>query len=222
MAVPEDRRKANGRLSGLQVVIGVVFSVLAVNFWVLQVVQHAKFEEMAENNHQRTLALRAPRGLVFDRDGRIMVENRHSYSISIVREHTKDINRTIRILAAVLGIDESEGRTIVERHRREPTYRPITIIQDASLAQVAAVTARRLDFELPDVYVEPVPTRRYPDTLAAHLFGYVGEVSDAQVADDSSLKSGDITGQSGIEKVYNAYLMGEDGAKRVVVNSVGR
>jgi penicillin-binding protein 2 len=84
------------------------------------------------------------------------------------------------------------------------------------------VTARRLDFELPDVYVEKVPTRRYPDTLAAHLFGYVGEVSDAQVADDSSLKSGDITGQSGIEKVYNAYLMGEDGAKRVVVNSVGR
>jgi penicillin-binding protein 2 len=218
----EDRRKASVRLSGLQVLVGVLFSVLAVSFWVLQIVQHAKFEELAENNHQRTLSLRAPRGLVFDRDGRVLVENRHSYSISIDREHTKDINRTIRTLAAVLGIDEAEVRTIVERHRREPTYRPITIIQDATLAQVAAVTARRLDFELPDVRVEPVPTRRYPETLAAHLFGYVGEVSDAQVGDDSSLKSGDITGQSGIEKVYNAYLMGEDGAKRVVVNSVGR
>ena len=125
--------------------------MLAVSFWVLQIVQHAKFEELAENNHQRTLALRAPRGLVFDRDGRVLVENRHSYSISIDREHTKDINRTIRMLAAVLGIDESEVRTIVEHHRREPTYRPITIIQDATLAQVAAVTARRLDFELPDV-----------------------------------------------------------------------
>jgi penicillin-binding protein 2 len=218
----EDRRKAHTRLSGLQYVIAMSFAVLAVSFWVLQIVQHAKFEELAENNHQRTLALRAPRGLVFDRDGKIMVENRHSYSISIVREHTKDLDRTIRILASVIGLDESGVRAIVDRHRREPTYRPITIIQDASLAQVAAVTARRLDFELPDVLVEPVPTRRYPDTLAAHLFGYVGEVSDAQVADDSSLKSGDITGQSGIEKVYNAYLMGEDGAKRVVVNSVGR
>jgi penicillin-binding protein 2 len=218
----EDRRKANVRLSGLQVFVGVLFSVLAVSFWVLQIVQHAKFEELAENNHQRTLAMPAPRGLVFDRDGRVMVENRSSYSISIVREHTKDINRTIRLLAAVLRIDESDVRTIVEHHRREPTYRPITIIQDASLAQVAAVAARRLDFELPDVVVRPVPTRRYPETLAAHLFGYVGEVSDAQVGDDSSLKSGDITGQSGIEKVYNAYLMGEDGAKRVVVNSVGR
>jgi penicillin-binding protein 2 len=218
----EDRRKATLRLNALQFVIAVLFSVLAVSFWTLQVVQHAKYEELAENNHQRTLALRAPRGLVFDRDGRVMVENRHSYSISIVREHTKDLNRTVRVLAAVLGLDEAGVRTIVDRHRKEPTYRPITIIQDATLAQVAAVTARRLDFELPDVVVEQVPTRRYPETLGAHLFGYVGEVSDAQVADNSSLKSGDITGQSGLEKIYNAYLMGEDGARRVVVNSVGR
>ncbi len=218
----EDRRRAGIRLSALQVIIAAVFSVLAVSFWVLQVLQHQQYDEMAENNHQRTLALRAPRGLVFDRDGRVMVENRHSYSISIVREHTKDLPRTIHILADVLGLDEAGLRTIVERHRREPTYRPITIIQDASLAQVAAVVARRLDSELPDVVVEQVPTRRYPDTMAAHLFGYVGEVSDSQVAEDDSLRSGDITGQSGIEKVYNTYLMGSDGARRVVVNSVGR
>jgi penicillin-binding protein 2 len=203
-------------------VVAVLFSVLAVSFWVFQVVQHAKYAELAENNHQRTLALRAPRGLVFDRDGRVLVENRHSYSISIVREHTKDINRTIHLLAVVLGVDESRVREIVDRHRREPSYRPITIVQDASLSQVAAVTARRLDFELPDVVVEQVPTRRYPDTMAAHLFGYVGEVSDTQVADGDGLKSGDIVGQSGLEKIYNALLMGDDGAKRVVVNSVGR
>src|SRR6478672_13347739 len=100
----EERRKANVRLSGAQFVIGVLFSLLAVCFWALQVVQHAKFEELAENNHQRTLAWRAPRGLVFDREGRVLVENRHSYSISIVREHTKDLSRTIRILSQVLGV----------------------------------------------------------------------------------------------------------------------
>ena len=83
-------------------------------------------------------------------------------------------------------------REIVDRHRREPVYRPIVIVQNASLAQVAAVTARRLDFELPDVVVEQVPTRRYPAAMAAHLFGYVGEVSDAQVTRDTTLKSGDI------------------------------
>jgi len=222
MALLEDRRKAGLRLSVLQYLITIVFSALVVSFWVLQVVEHAKFEEMAENNHQRTLALRAPRGLVFDRDGRVLVENRHSYSISIVREHTTDLNRTVRLLAAVLGVDESYVRDVVDRHRHEPSYRPITIVQDATLAQVAAVTARRLDFELPEVRVEEVPTRRYPDTMAAHLFGYVGEVNDTQVAEHDNLKSGDIAGQAGIEKVYNALLMGEDGAKRVVVNSVGR
>ena len=220
MASIEGARRLTIRLSILQYVISVVFAVLAVSFWVLQVVQHAKFEEMAENNHQRTLALRAPRGLVLDRGGRVLVSNRDSYSISIVREHTKDLNQTIRLLAAVLGLDEKNVRTIVDRHRREPTYRPIVVVQDATLAQVAAVKARRL--ELPDVYVEEVPTREYPETMGAHLFGYVGEVSDTQVSDASGLKSGDIVGQSGIEKIYNAMLMGEDGAKRVVVNSVGR
>lgn len=222
MAVIEERRRAGIRLSVLQYIITVLFSILAVSFWVLQVVEHAKFEEMAENNHQRTLPLRAPRGLVFDREGRVLVENRHSYSISIVREHTKDLNRTIRMLAAVLNIGQADVRAIVERHRREPSYRPITIVQDASLAQVAAVTARRLDTELPDIVVEEVPTRRYPEAMGAHLFGYVGEVNDALLASNPALKSGDIVGQSGIEKVYNAMLMGEDGARRVVVNSVGR
>jgi penicillin-binding protein 2 len=222
MASIEGARKLTIRLSILQYVISVVFAVLAVSFWVLQVVQHAKFEEMAENNHQRTLALRAPRGIVFDRDGHVLIENRHSYSISIDREHTKDLNRTVHLLASVLGWDETVVRDIVNRHRKEPSYRPITIVQDATLAQVAAVTARRLDFELPDVVVAQVPTRRYPEMLAAHLFGYVGEVNDSQVSEEDGLKSGDIVGQAGIERVYNAQLMGEDGAKRVVVNSVGR
>jgi penicillin-binding protein 2 len=221
MAAPvEDRRRLTLRLSVLQYVITVLFSVLALSFWVLQVVQHAKFEEMAENNHQRTLALRAPRGLVLDRNEKILVENRHAYSISIDRERTKDLNRTVRVVAAVLGLDEKGLRTIVDRHRREPTYRPIVVVQDATLAQVSAVKARKL--ELPDVLVEEMPTRRYPETMGAHLFGYVGEVSDSQVSEANGLKSGDIVGQSGIEKIYNAMLMGEDGAKRVVVNSVGR
>jgi penicillin-binding protein 2 len=220
--VDDRRQAATSRLSLLQYAIAGVFTVLAVGFWVLQVVEHAKFEEMAENNHQRTLPLRAPRGIVFDRNQRVLVVNRSSYSISIVREHTKDLNRTVRLLSAVLGLDEAGVRAIVDRHRREPGYRPITIVPDATLAQVAAIKARRLDYELPDIVVEQVPTRRYPEAFAAHLFGYVGEVSDAQVTDGGGVKSGDIVGQAGIEKVYNAMLMGEDGARRVVVNSMGR
>ena len=105
----------------LQYSIAVVFSVLAVSFWVLQVAQHEKYAELAENNNQRTLALRAPRGVVFDRNGQVLVENRHSYSISIVREHTKDLNRTVQLLASLLGFEERAVREIVDRHRREPS-----------------------------------------------------------------------------------------------------
>lgn len=221
-SLAEDRRKVALRLTVIQYGVTVVFALLAISFWFFQVIQHAKFEEMAENNHQRTLALRAPRGILFDRDGRVLVENRHSFTISIVREHTKDLDRTIRLLAAVAGVDEKRVREIVDRHRREPSYQPIVIIEDATLAQVAAVTARRLDFELPDVVVEEVPTRHYPtEAMAAHLLGYVGEAGDAQVAAEG-LPIGAIVGQTGIEQVYNKLLMGEDGARRVVVNSVGR
>ena len=124
---------------------------LAFSFWYFQVVQHEKFKELAENNHQRTISLRAPRGVMFDRDGGLLVENRSSFTISIVREHTKDLDRTIRVLSEVAGLDPKFVHDIVNRHRREPTYRPIVVVDDASLAQVAAVLARRLESELPDV-----------------------------------------------------------------------
>ena len=222
MSQGENRRRIGERLVVLQVAIILAFAALGICFWVLQIVQHAKYEEMAENNHQRTLALRAPRGILFDRNGKVLVENRHSFTISILREHSKDLDQTARLLAQVAGLDVKEVQEIIERHRGEPSYRPIVVVEDATLAQVAAITARRLDFELPDVRVEEVPARKYPESLAAHLFGYVGQVSDAQVTSNPELKSGDIAGQSGIEKVYNADLKGADGARVVVVNSMGR
>ncbi|HKC55957.1 MAG TPA: penicillin-binding protein 2 [Vicinamibacterales bacterium] len=223
MAIQEDRRRITTRLTVLQVACVAVFAALSISFWFLQIVENARYEEMAANNHQRTLALRAPRGVLYDRNGQVLVENRNSFTISIVREHTKDLDRTVRMLSEVAGLDVNDVRATVARHRAEPSYRPIVVVDDASLTQVAAIVARRLDFELPDVVVEEVPTRQYPaEGIAAHLFGYVGEVNDAMVAANESLKSGDLVGQAGIEKIYNPMLMGKDGAKVVVVNSLGR
>ena len=110
--------------------------------------------------------LRAPRGVLFDRNGRVLVENRPAFNVSIVRLKTTDLDRTIRLLSAVAGVDERNVREIVDRHRREPSYRPIVVIENATLAQVAAITARRLDFELPDVVVQQVPTRAVSDERA--------------------------------------------------------
>ena len=220
---PEERQTLATRILTLRVAAVVVFALLVGSFWFFQIIQHAKFQEMAENNHQRELPLRAPRGIVFDRDGRVLVENRPALNVSIVRLHTTNLDRTIRLLSAVAGVDERRIRETVERHRREPSYRPIVVIQDATLAQVAAITARRLEFELPDVVVQRVPTRHYPvDGLGAHLFGYVSEANEAQIANNPNLKAGDIVGQAGIERTKNDVLMGTDGLRRVVVNSLGR
>src|SRR5437762_11162715 len=116
----EDRRKVTVRLYVLQFVISVAFAALACGFWYFQVVQNAKFVELAQNNHQRTIALRAPRGVMFDRTGKVLVENRSSFTISIVREHTKDLEHTIQVLAQVAGLDVRDVRDLVNRHRREP------------------------------------------------------------------------------------------------------
>jgi penicillin-binding protein 2 len=219
----DDRTTLTFRLGLLQYVISAVFAVLVVGFWYVQVLQHAKFLEMAENNHQRTLPLRAPRGMLFDRTGHVMVENRDALNISLVRENKKTLENSIVLLAEITGVKEADIREILDHNRKVPSYRPVVIIQDASLAQISAVMARR--HELPDVVIEQVPTRRYPsDDLAAHLFGYVGEITDQQLArpEFASLTPGAIVGQAGIEQVYNSWLMGHDGAKMVVVNSLGR
>ena len=142
MAIAEDRRRLTHRLTVLRVGIGVAFVMLACGFWFFQVVQHAQFKEMAENNHQRTLTLRAPRGIIYDRTGKLLVENRNSFNISIVREHTKDLDRTIRVLARVAGMDEKVVRETVDKHRREPSYRPIVVIQDHVLTRGVLVAGR--------------------------------------------------------------------------------
>ena len=221
VAPTEDRRRISARVGVLQVGVIVWFAALAICFWVLQVVQTDKFVEMANSNYQRTLALRAPRGVLFDREGRVLVENRDSFTISIDRELTKDLPRTVRTASKVLGLDPEQVQQIVNRHvRSEPSYRPVVIVQDATLEQAARVLTRRS--ELPEISVEEVPTRKYPaDALAAHLFGYVGQADEEQVKEEGLARNA-IVGKFGVEKIYNAVLMGEDGARRVVVNSMGR
>ena len=221
--IGDDRRGMTLRLSVLRYGVVAVLAGLAVSFWFLQVAQHGVFRQMAENNHQRTLALRAPRGVLFDRAGTVLVGNRYSFNISLVREQAVDLTRSIRLLGAITGVDVAVLQGRIDDHLDEPAYRPVVIIRNASMAQVAAVAARRL--ELPGVVIEEVPTRHYrTGTLAAHLFGYVGEITSPQLTrhEFDGLRSGAVVGQSGIERAYNRLLMGTDGTRRVVVNSVGR
>ncbi len=140
-----------------------MFALLVVAFWVFQVAQHQKFKEIAENNHQRRLPLPAPRGVLFDRNGKVLVENQNTINIALVREQSGNIDRTLSLLAAATGADEAQMREKVNLRRREPSYRPIVLIENASFAQLAAFKARRL--ELPGIIERsgagtPVPVER--------------------------------------------------------------
>ena len=220
--VPDGRRSLTVRLTVLQYVIAMAFASLAVAFWVFQIAKHQQFREMADNNFRRELPLPAPRGVLFDRDGKILVANQNTFNIVLAREQTKDIDQTLQILGEATGADPAEMKEIVNRKRREPSYRPIVLIEHATLAQVVAMRARSM--ELPGVDHQEVPARNYAGDMGAHLFGYVGEISDKdlQRADYKDLGQGAIIGQTGVEQAYNKLLMGAEGSKIVIVNSRGR
>src|SRR3972149_5585775 len=99
----ERRRGLETRLMAVRVALVVCFGALAVAFWILQVVQHAKYEAWADRNYLRTIPLRAPRGVLFDRDGRVLVENRDSFTIVLLRERTANLDQAIARLAEAIG-----------------------------------------------------------------------------------------------------------------------
>ena len=219
----EDRRNFSIRLTIFKAAVILVFSAQAVAFWWFQVARHEEFAARADANHLRTITLRAPRGPLLDRNGQVMVQNQQIYIISLLREQTDDVDATLQRLADITGADYAAMKEAVRRRARDPIYRPIPVVENASKVQVVRVKARQI--ELPAILVQEVPTRLYPDdALAAHLFGYVGEVNEAQLArpEFATLSPGDIVGQSGIELALNSLLMGRDGARYVVVDSRGR
>jgi penicillin-binding protein 2 len=223
--MPDDRKSLTLRLSAMQYVVALALAALTIAFWVFQVAQNDRFKEMAENNHLRKLPLPAPRGVLVDRHGKVLVENQPTFNIALDREQTKNIDQTLRTLARATGVDDKQLRDIINRRRREPGYRPIVLIENASLEQVIAYRARK--WELPGISHQVVPTRKYPTSemaAAAHLFGYVSEVTERQLTrtEYDGIGPGAIVGQAGIEQAYNRYLMGTEGNRYVVVNSLGR
>ena len=222
----EDRRQLEMRLTVLRVTVAALLALLAVGFWILQIAQYDKYREVAENQHLRTIPLRAPRGVLYDRDLKVLVENTYSFTIAIVREqmvNPRNLSDTVKRLATVTGVDEARIADVVRRHRSDASFQPIPVIEHATEEQVFAVEARKLEF--PEIVVQQVPTRRYPKGgFAAHLFGYVSEIQESQLEriEYAGLQSGAIVGQSGLERTYNLKLQGKDGAKYVAVNSKGR
>src|SRR5438128_8209712 len=126
--MPDDRRSLTIRLSVIQYLTAVIFAALAVGFWIFQIAEHQKFLEQAENNRLRKLPLPAPRGVLLDRDGKVLVENQNTMNIALVREQTKNVGDVLRLLAFATGTSEAQLKDTVNRRRRDPTFRPIVLI----------------------------------------------------------------------------------------------
>jgi penicillin-binding protein 2 len=215
----EDLRLVQSRLAVLQAVVVLLVAGLVVQFWNLQVLRARHFREQAENNRSRLVTLAAPRGALVDRNGQVLVDNRPSFNVLLMPEHAENLDRVVSRLAAALGMGEAAIR---ERIARRQPYRPVVVKTDATLADVAALEARRR--ELPEATVEVVPLRSYPlASAAAHALGRVGEISERQLQlqEFKGLPPGALVGQAGIEARYNRELMGRDGFRRVIVNSRG-
>jgi penicillin-binding protein 2 len=220
MKIYEDLRSTQHRLDGLQNGLLVLVALLLLQFWLLQGVNSKRYRDLAENNRIRTLGIAAPRGTLTDRNGRILAENKPAFKIVVTMGPAASVENISRSLASLLGVDESEIRQKLGRPRA--AYQPVTIKAKATFEDVAAVEARRL--EMPEVSVEVVPMRAYPQARsAAHVVGRVGEVTDRQLkqAAFADFEPGRVVGQSGLEALYNEDLTGTDGLRRVVVNSRG-
>jgi penicillin-binding protein 2 len=209
-------------LIGYVVVAAVV--ILILGFWNHQIVQSNYYDQRAEQNRVREIPLTAPRGRIYDRHNRILADSRPSYNIVLIRENSpRTVEETVEMLSPGIEVPVADLLDRINRRRREPRFRPIVLKEDVSVGDIAFVKSH--SYELPEISVEFQPKRRYVGgELAAHALGYVGEVSEAQLAtrEFKDFKSGDQVGLTGLERQYNNVLRGKDGFRRVVVNSFGR
>jgi penicillin-binding protein 2 len=217
-----DKRLPTERLAVVSYVIVAVISLLLFGFWKLQILNSDRYSQMAERNRVRSIPIIAPRGTMLDRDGRVLVDNYPSFSVLLLRDTPEQVQKFLPQIADGLGMTLDELKLQIDASRAMPKFQPIVIKPAATPSDIAFIESHRVD--IPVLEMLMVHRRRYPHgDLLANAVGYVGEVSAEQVDDsDSSLKPGDIVGKTGLERQYNETLMGTDGLRRVIVNSVGK
>lgn len=227
MKFEDTSQNVRARLRFIQALVILMLGLLSVRLYVLQVVRGERYAEIAENQRRRRLPIPAPRGVIFDREGRVIVDSRPIYNVILSREDVKgkDLNSLIEPLSEGLTVDKEILRDYFEIVKTMPAFESIRVKEGATPGDLAWVEAHNLEY--PELRVEQQPQRRYPsDGSLAHVLGYVGEISPEQLkqqaAKDKGLKPGDIIGLSGIEQIYDDYLRGKDGYREVVVDSRGR
>ncbi|HYL37563.1 MAG TPA: penicillin-binding protein 2 [Bryobacteraceae bacterium] len=220
----DDSKFASGKIAFFQYLMVAIFLFLITGFWDLQVRNPEMYQERAMQNSIKSIPVPAPRGKILDRDGRVIVDNHSSFSLFLSRENLK--MEHLRPIAEGLNLDYDALAARVRRFqsRGAPQYQPIAIKEELTPAELAFVESHKDADTFPELLVIHVQHRLYPrDGLAAHVIGYVGEVSETELntPEFAQFKQGDVIGKDGIERQYNDILMGVDGQRRVEVDSFG-
>jgi penicillin-binding protein 2 len=226
----DDQKFLTFRINALLWSIVAVFVFLAGSFWFVQGVQAEKYRGLSEANALREIVTPAKRGLILDRTGqKIIADNQAAYSLTLDRVIMRPIVKAdkthrpklVAFLAQVLGATPQDIEARFEKSKAIPLARPFIVAEDLAMPQVAMIQAQAVSF--PELNVEPVQRRNYPyGTFAAHILGFIGEVSEKDLGTRKDLKQGDLIGKRGVELMYDPYLRGKDGAQYWEYDSHGR
>ena len=217
-----DQKIPQSRLALFSYVSVALVVFLLVGFWKLQVVQSGHYADLAERNRIRYIPIIAPRGTMLDREGRVLVDSYPSFSILLLRDDPKLLQKSLPQIEEGLGLAQEDLRQQLDAARNEPKFQPVVIKPAASEADIAFVESHRAD--IPVLELMMVQRRRYPHgEMLANTIGYVGEISPQELEKNPDrYRPGDVVGKAGLEREYNDQIVGTDGMRRVVVNSVGK
>ncbi|MEY2567241.1 MAG: penicillin-binding protein 2 [Actinomycetota bacterium] len=222
MTVPRPGDSGPLRLGVLGIVVVSLFAALLARLWYLQVMDSQTFKVEATTNQVRVVYEEAPRGRILDRNGKVLVDNRGSQVITVDRNEVKDKPEVVGRLAALLNLPVAEVRKRMADVRFSP-YTPVPVAED--VPEELVVYLREHQDQFPGIAAPTRPERSYPNgALAAHLLGYVGQTTKAELDARRSqgYREGDEIGKQGVEKSYEEDLRGTPGSKRLQVNSAGK
>jgi len=226
----DDQKFLQFRINAVLWGIVAAFVFLAGSFWFVQGVQADKYRGLSEANALREIEIPPKRGLILDRQGKILADNQPAYRLQVDRVVMKpllkaDKERRAKLIAFLAQVLQRPPLEVEARWEKETKgqsiSQPFTIAEDVSLSQVATVQAQSIAF--PELNVVPVQRRNYPyGTMAAHVLGFIGEVNDRDIKQNKELEQGQLIGKRGVELMYDPYLRGRGGAEYWEYDADGR
>lgn len=213
----------NRQLKKATIVVLVFFVALILRLWYLQVVNGWKYREKSENNRIHLQDIPPLRGMIFDRNGRLLVDNKAGYDLCVIPEDVQDSAGLLRRLNSLIGIDMAQARQKFRKGLGGLPFKPVRIKGNISRDELATIETHR--FNLPGITIQVRPQRHYLyDHLAVHVLGYLGEITERQLTSGKYIdnRGGDLIGKAGMERQWQRVLNGTPGGEQVEVDAAGR